>query len=103
MQHVVIDTNCDKTEWFYLVNHRINSKDLLSNWAIYPSEIEKVTIVRLNKEEKRRFTSAKFLFSKYLKIEMRYGHTKYVYISHYAPFQINQIIHMLMSEKRFRE
>ena len=102
MQRVVIDINCDKVEWFFLVNYRTNSKDLLSNWVIYPSEIEKVTIVKLSNEEKRMYTSARFLFSKYLKIEMRYGHTKYVYVSHYAPFQINQIMHMLMSEKRIR-
>lgn len=102
MQRVVIDINCNKTEWFYLINHRINSKDLLSNWVIYPSEIEKVTVVRLSKEEKRKYTSARFLFSKYLKVEMKYGHTKYVYVSHYSSFQIKQIIHMLTSSKNKR-
>ena len=102
MQHVVIDINCDKAEWFYLVNYRINSKDLLSNWVIYPSEIENVTVVKLSKEEKRKYTSARFLFSKYLKVEMKYGHTKYVYVSHYSTCQINQIIHMLTSEKQIK-
>ena len=95
-----IDLVCDKVELVYPVSHNRNARDLLSNWVIYPSEIEKVTIVKLGKEERRRYTSAKFLFSKYLKIEMRYGHTKYVYVSHYASFQINQIIHMLTHEKR---
>ena len=95
-----IDLVCDKVELVYPVSHNRNARDLLSNWVIYPSEIEKVTVVKLGKEEKHRYTSARFLFSKYLKIEMRYGHTKYVYVSHYASFQINQIIHLLMHEKR---
>ena len=97
-----IDLVSDKVELVYLIRHRVNSRDLLSNWVIYPSEIENVAIVKLSNEEKRKYTSARFLFSKYLKIEMRYGHTKYVYVSHYASFQINQIIHILMSRKQFR-
>lgn len=48
------------------------------------------------KEEKRKYTSAKFIFSKYLKIEMKYGHVKYVYVSHYSKRQIKQIINLLM-------
>ena len=97
-----IDLVCDRVEIVYLVRHNVNARDLLSNWVIYPSEIEKVTVVRLSKEEKRRYTSARFLFSKYLKVEMKCGHTKYVYVSHYASFQINQIIHMLTSENRIK-
>ena len=100
MQRVVIDLSCDKVDWFYLVNHDTNSKDLLSNWVIYPSEIEKVTVVKLSKEEKRRYTSAKFLFSKYLKIEMKFGHTKYVYVSHYSDRQIREIIKLLTQKNK---
>ena len=100
MQRVVIDLNCDKVDLFYLVNHNSNSKDLLSNWVIYPSEIEKITVVKLSKEEKRRYTSAKFLFSKYLKIEMKYGHTKYVYVSHYSDRQIQEIIKLLAPKSK---
>ena len=95
-----IDLACDKVDLFYLVNHNINSKDLLSNWVIYPSEIEKVTVVKLSNEEKRRYTSAKFLFSKYLKIEMKYGHTKYVYVSHYSDRQIQEIIKLLTPKSK---
>ena len=102
MQRVEIDINCDKTVWFYLVNHRINSKDLLSNWVMYPSQINKVTLVRLSREEKRKYTSARFLFSRYLKVEMKYGHTKYVYVSHYSSRQIKRIIGMLTSDERIR-
>ena len=97
VQKVTIDLNCDKVEWFYLVNYAKNDLDLHSNWIIYPSEVEKIAVVKLTKEEKRRYTSAKFLFSKYLQIEMKYGHVKYVYVSHYSKWQIKKIIELLTS------
>lgn len=97
-----IDLVCDRVELVYLVRHNVNSRDLLSNWVIYPSEIEKVTVVRLSKEEKRRYTSARFLFSQYLKIEMKFGHVKYVYVSHYSNYQITQIIKLLTSDNRLK-
>lgn len=95
LQRITIDLNCDKVELFYLVDWRKNSLDLDSNWIIYPSEIQKISAVKLNKEEKRRYTSARFLFSKYLKIEMKFGQVKYVYISHYSSAQIEKIIELL--------
>ena len=97
-----IDLVCDRVEIVYLVRHNVNSRDLLSNWVIYPSEIEKVTVVRLSKEEKRRYTSARFLFSQYLKIEMKFGHVKYVYVSHYSNYQIAQIIKLLTSDNSLK-
>ena len=99
LQKISIDLSCDKIELFYLVNYTKNDKDLHSNWHIYPSEIERISVVYLSKEEKRKYTSAKFLFSKYLKIEMKYGHTKYVYVSHYSNSQINQMIRMLSNNR----
>jgi tetratricopeptide (TPR) repeat protein len=100
LQKITIDLSCDKVEIFYLVNYSKNDKDLHFNWIIYPSEIESVEVVELSKEEKRKYTSAKFLFSKYLKITMKYGHTKYVYVSHYSDDQIKNIIQMLTSHKK---
>lgn len=97
---ITIDLCCDKVEvGYYLVNGNTNAKDLHSNWNIYPSEIEKVTIVHLTKEEKRKYTSTKFWFSKYLKIEMKHGHAKYVYVSHYSNAQIHDIIKTLDSHQ----
>ena len=95
IQNITIDLNCDKVNIHYLVNYARNDKDLHSNWIIYPSEIEKVSVVKLTKEEKRKYTSAKFLFSKYLKVEMKHGHIKYLYVSHYSNYQIKKIIKML--------
>jgi low affinity Fe/Cu permease len=95
LQKMSIDLSADKIDLFYLINYTKNDKDLHSNWIIYPSEIESIEIVKLSKEEKKKYTSARFLFSKYLKIKMKWGHTKYVYISHYSNTQINKIIEML--------
>ena len=99
IQRVTIEPNYDKVDFFYLVNYAKNEKDLNSNWIIYPSEIENISVVKLTNEEKRRYTSARFLFSKYLKVEMRYGHVKYIYVSHYSKNQINKIIKMLSKNK----
>lgn len=95
LQKMTIDLSCDKVSLFYLVNYRKNDRDLHSNWIIYPSEIESIEIVKLSNEEKRKYTSAKFLFSKYLKINLKYGHCKYVYVSHYSNSQIRKIKKML--------
>ena len=95
LQKITIDLSCDKVSLFYLVNYRKNDRDLHTNWIIYPSEIESIEVVRLSKEEKRKYTSAKFLFSKYLKINLKYGHCKYVYVSHYSNSQIRKIKTML--------
>lgn len=95
LQRITIDLSCDKVELFYLVNDNKNERDYNSNWIIYPSEIESIEVVKLSKEEKRRYTSARFLFSKYLKINLKFGHCKYVYVSHYSNNQIKKIIQML--------
>ena len=99
LQKMTIDLSCDKVSLFYLVNYRKNDRDLHSNWNIFPSEIESIEIVKLSKEEKRKYTSARFLFSKYLKVNHKYGHCKYVYISHYSNSQIRKIIKMLTKNK----
>jgi len=99
LQKIIIDLSCDKVELFYLVNDNKNERDYNSNWNIFPSEIESIEIVKLSNEEKRKYTSARFLLSKYLKINLKYGHCKYVYISHYSNSQIRKIIKMLTKNK----
>ena len=101
LQRITIDLSCDKVELFYLVNDNKNERDYNSNWNIYPSEIESIEVVKLSKEEKRRYTSARFLFSKYLKVNMKFGHCKYVYVSHYSNHQIKKIIKMLTKKVKF--
>lgn len=99
LQKISIDLSCDKVSLFYLVNFRKNEKDLHDNWIIYPSEIESIDIVKLSNEEKEKYTSARFVFNKYLKINLKFGHCKYVYISHYSNWQIKKIIQMLTPNK----
>lgn len=92
---ITIDLNTNKFEAFYLVNILKNSKDLECNWFLYPSEVENVETVRLSKKEKSKYTSAKFMFNKYLKVTLKYGYSKYIYISHYSNSQRIEIIGML--------
>lgn len=99
MQKITIDLSKDKVEAFYLVDFVRNERDLRTNWIVYPSEVEKVEVVHLSKEEKRRYTSARFLFSKYLKITHKYGHVKYLYVAHYSNAQIQSIVKLLTSDK----
>ena len=103
LQTIYIDLSCDKVSLFYLVNFEKNDKDLHSNWIIYPSQIESISIVKLSNEEKKKYTSARFVFNKYLKINLKYGHCKYVYVSHYSNWQIKKIIQMLTSNKRIKK
>lgn len=98
LQKVHIDLSCDSVNWFYLVDFRRNDRDMHTNWTMYPSEIESIEIVRLSKEEKRKYTSARFLFNKYLKVNFRFGHSKYVYVSHYSNSQIKRIISILTAK-----
>lgn len=102
LQKITIDLSCDKVHLFYLVNWEKNDRDINTNWNIYPSEIKSVEVVKLSKEEKRKYTSAHFLFSKYLKITMKYGNVKYVYISHYSNNQILKIKNMLVNRHCYR-
>ena len=66
LQKMTIDLSCDKVSLFYLVNYRKNDRDLYSTWIIYPSEIESIEIVKLSNEEKRKYTSARFLLTSLL-------------------------------------
>jgi hypothetical protein len=95
MQRITIDLNLNKFEAFYLVNDKKNSMDLQCNWFFYPSEVESVEIVRLSKDERRKYTSANFKFDKYLKVNFKYGNSKYIYISHYSYSQRREIVRML--------
>ena len=101
LQKIEINLSHDKVECFYLVNFAKNERDIESNWNIHPSEIESIEVVRLSKEEKRKYTSARFVFNKYLKIIHKYGHCKYVYVSHYSKRQIKKIIKILTQKKLY--
>jgi len=69
--------------------------DISWNQNAFISEIKDVEIVKLTKEEKKTKVFHKHLFNKYLKINMKYGNSKYVYIGNYSDRQIKQIISMI--------
>ena len=69
-----------------------NNIDIKWNQKTYISEIIGFEIVKLTKEEKQTKVYYKHWFNKYLKISLRDGNTKYVYVGNYSNFQIRRII-----------
>lgn len=72
-----------------------NNIDIQWNQEIILSEVEAVEVVRLSREEKRVKVYYKHLRNKYLKICLKYGKTKYVYVGNYSGRQIEKICGLL--------
>ena len=66
--------------------------DIRWNQDVLISEIRDIEVVKLTKEEKRTKVFYKHWFNKYLKINLKYGNPKYVYVGNYSPRQIKKII-----------
>ena len=66
--------------------------DICWNQNVFISEIKDIEIVKLTKEEKRTKVYYKHWFNKYLKINLKYGNPKYVYVGNYSKYQINKLI-----------
>lgn len=66
------------------------------NWEVLISEVKDVELVKLSKEEKKKYTSSRFLFSKYLKVTTKNDKYKYIYVSHFTKKQIERIINILL-------
>lgn len=69
-----------------------NNIDMLWNQNVIISEIKDIEIVKLTKEEKQTKVYFKHWFNKYLKINLKYGKSKYVYVGNYSNHQIKKII-----------
>ena len=70
------------------------------NSSIFLNEIDHVEIVRLSSAQKRRHVGHRHVFSRYLKIYMKYSASnKYIYISIYSRYQVRRIIKMLTEHK----
>ncbi len=74
-----------------------NNIDKAWNQDIFISEILNVEIVKLTKNEKQTKIYYKHWFNKYLKINLKYGSSKYVYVGNYSNYQIKMIIKFLKS------
>lgn len=79
----------------------VGNIDALWNQNVFISEIKDIEIVKLTKEEKRTKVYYKHWFNKYLKINLKYGNPKYVYVGNYSKYQINKLIRFvkLVNEK----
>ena len=69
-----------------------NNIDARWNQNVFISEVESVSIVKLSKEELNTKVFYKHWFNKYLKINLKYGNPKYVYVGNYSNCQIKKII-----------
>ena len=72
-----------------------NNIDLRWNQDVLISEINDIEIVKLTKEEKQIKVYYKHWFNKYLKINLKLGNPKYVYVGNYSNHQIKKIIKLL--------
>lgn len=75
-----------------------NNIDARWNQNVFISEIKDIEIVKLTAEDKQTKVYYKHWFNKYLKINLKYGNPKYVYIGNYSNYQINKIIKLAMSK-----
>ncbi len=66
--------------------------DIRWNQDVVISEIKDIEIVKLTEEEKQTKVYYKHWFNKYLKINLKYGNPKYVYVCNYSNYQIKKII-----------
>ena len=69
-----------------------NNIDMSWNQNVIISEIKDIEIVKLTKEEKQTKVYFKHWFNKYLKINLKYGKSKYVYVGNYSNQQKKKII-----------
>ncbi len=66
--------------------------DIRWNQDVVISEIKDIEIVKLTEEEKQTKVYYKHWFNKYLKINLKYGNPKYVYVGNYSNYQIKKIV-----------
>ena len=80
--------------WGKTWEQAVNNIDCRWNQDVLISEIKDIEIVKLTEEEKQTKVYYKHWFNKYLKINMKYGNPKYVYIGNYSNWQIKKIIRL---------
>ena len=75
-----------------------NNIDARWNQNVLISEIKDIEIVKLTAEDKQTKVYYKHWFNKYLKINLKYGNPKYVYVGNYSNYQIKKIIKLAMNK-----
>lgn len=94
-RYCVINNNLIHFHYFPFTTSRkkaANNIDVKWNQNVFISEIKDIEIVKLTENEKQTKVYYKHWFNKYLKINLKYGNPKYVYVGNYSKYQINKII-----------
>lgn len=100
-RYCVINNNTMHFHYFHFTtswNKATNNIDIRWNQDITISEVNDIEIVKLTEEEKQTKVYYKHWFNKYLKINMKYGNPKYVYIGNYSNYQIEKIIKLFKNK-----
>lgn len=96
-------TNYDSIHFHYFtftksLKNASNNIDIRWNQDVAISEIKDVEIVKLSEEEKRANVYYKHWFNKYLKVNLKCGNPKYVYVGNYSNHQIRIIIELMTNK-----
>ena len=68
---------------------------ILWNNEIARNEIEKIELIKLTKEDEKKYIGYNHMFNKYLRFELKYGNFKYAYVGNYSKNQIAKIINII--------
>ncbi len=100
--HIIIRENNVKVFDFPLLatnKFYVKKRGLISyNSEFYISEVEKIEIIKLTREEQKNYIGYKHMLRKYLKINLKDGKSKYVYVGNYSNYQINKIIKLISNK-----
>ena len=100
-RYCVIDNNATYFHYFPFTaswEKAANNIDARWNQDVFISEIKDIEVVKLTEEEKQTKVYYRHWFNKYLKINLKYGNPKYVYVGNYSNYQIKKIIKILTSK-----
>lgn len=96
--HLIISNNRIKVFDFplFATNKFYDKKRSLILWnsEIDIGEVEKIELIKLTKEEQKIYIGYSHLCNKYLKIDLKYGKHKYIYVGNYSNSQIKKIIEL---------
>lgn len=86
--------------WTFRWDKAANNIDARCNQEMLASEIVSIETVRLSKSERRTKVFYRHIKNRYLKVNLRYGNPKYVYVGNYSKTQISYIIGFLTNHTR---
>ena len=97
------EMNINSIHFYYFTyanswKHARNNIDIRWNQEVIVSEIKDVEIVKLSEEEKQTKVYYKHWFNKYLKINLKHGGSKYVYVGNYSGCQIKKLIMFMKNQ-----